>query len=249
MGYGVIGSPTGSGPVSLGSSPGTPATCKSATACGRQSRFIVFVTCGDVPARLVAAPAVAALQAGHPHEQQDHERSDDRAENARGAERVGLYGVVFHEVPQEPADERADDAYRDRAENADVVATWQQQAGHEPGDESDDEENYYESQHAVSATRFDDGHACAAGRAGQDGGRPAGWPRLTWGWDWAKRTGRVGWPASAVWRGPAGCANLSPGWDGTAARLGRVFQPFCGLAPVAARSRITRRIGVLGPVV
>ena len=26
MGYGVIGSPTGSGPVSLGSSPGTPAT-------------------------------------------------------------------------------------------------------------------------------------------------------------------------------------------------------------------------------
>src|SRR5262249_54528837 len=27
MGYGVIGSPTGSGPVSLGSSPGTPATC------------------------------------------------------------------------------------------------------------------------------------------------------------------------------------------------------------------------------
>jgi hypothetical protein len=25
MGYGVIGSPTGSGPVSLGSSPGTPA--------------------------------------------------------------------------------------------------------------------------------------------------------------------------------------------------------------------------------
>src|SRR5262249_61722135 len=27
MGYGVIGSPTGSGPVSLGSSPGTPAAC------------------------------------------------------------------------------------------------------------------------------------------------------------------------------------------------------------------------------
>ena len=27
MGYGVIGSPTGSGPVSLGSSPGTPAIC------------------------------------------------------------------------------------------------------------------------------------------------------------------------------------------------------------------------------
>jgi len=27
MGYGVIGSPTGSGPVSLGSSPGTPAMC------------------------------------------------------------------------------------------------------------------------------------------------------------------------------------------------------------------------------
>ena len=26
MGYGVIGSPTGSGPVSLGSSPGTPAS-------------------------------------------------------------------------------------------------------------------------------------------------------------------------------------------------------------------------------
>src|SRR6266568_2855268 len=29
MGYGVIGSPTGSGPVSLGSSPGTPATARS----------------------------------------------------------------------------------------------------------------------------------------------------------------------------------------------------------------------------
>ncbi len=46
MGYGVIGSPTGSGPVSLGSSPGTPATHRSATAIGWQSRFIVFVTCG-----------------------------------------------------------------------------------------------------------------------------------------------------------------------------------------------------------
>jgi hypothetical protein len=33
MGYGVIGSPTGSGPVSLGSSPGTPAqTSRSAAA-------------------------------------------------------------------------------------------------------------------------------------------------------------------------------------------------------------------------
>ncbi len=42
MGYGVIGSPTGSGPVSLGSSPGTPARCEArlpakvaALACAR----------------------------------------------------------------------------------------------------------------------------------------------------------------------------------------------------------------------
>ncbi len=33
MGYGVIGSPTGSGPVSLGSSPGTPAVGASGSLC------------------------------------------------------------------------------------------------------------------------------------------------------------------------------------------------------------------------
>src|SRR5438552_549707 len=39
MGYGVIGSPTGSGPVSLGSSPGTPAACAE-----RGSRYLKAVS-------------------------------------------------------------------------------------------------------------------------------------------------------------------------------------------------------------
>ncbi len=52
MGYGVIGSPTGSGPVSLGSSPGTPATTR------KQKRGC------PKAAALVAVPGLIAVGAG-----------------------------------------------------------------------------------------------------------------------------------------------------------------------------------------
>src|ERR1700722_10669076 len=55
MGYGVIGSPTGSGPVSLGSSPGTPAFFVARMAyCGLRATFafrLISYVSGD-PGRL-----------------------------------------------------------------------------------------------------------------------------------------------------------------------------------------------------
>jgi hypothetical protein len=86
MGYGVIGSPTGSGPVSLGSSPGTPATSPRAARCE-------------------SAPAAAALEAGEPQDQQNHDGPDDGANDADGLEVARLDRVILHEFPEEAADE------------------------------------------------------------------------------------------------------------------------------------------------
>src|ERR1039457_2084655 len=58
MGYGVIGSPTGSGPVSLGSSPGTPATSLTSAVAHGSSRVYPL---SSYPG--LAAP-VAGLSAG-----------------------------------------------------------------------------------------------------------------------------------------------------------------------------------------
>src|SRR5882757_1379263 len=112
MGYGVIGSPTGSGPVSLGSSPGTPASVVHSQPAGNGGRPVAGVrfrmtsrpeclgslrrrSAGAVsdppaPGGPGPAPAPAALQAGDPEDQQDHDGTDDRADDARRGEVVDL---------------------------------------------------------------------------------------------------------------------------------------------------------------
>jgi hypothetical protein len=125
---------------------------------------------------------VAALQPGHPEQQENHEGSDDGAEDAGAPEVVRLDCVKLDELPQEAADERADDAHCDRAEDADAVPARQKQARDEPGDESDDEQNNYESHHEVSSY-LNFGQLCIGG-----------WLEVCRG--------------DAVWRAPAWCANL-----------------------------------------
>jgi hypothetical protein len=79
------------------------------------------ILCRAWPVWLVPAAPVTPLQACHPEQQQDDEGSDDGAKDADTAEVVRLYGVIFDKLPQEPADERAENAHRDRAEDADAV--------------------------------------------------------------------------------------------------------------------------------
>jgi hypothetical protein len=125
MGYGVIGSPTGSGPVSLGSSPGTPATCESAATCegsraSVSSRSAAHATAGagrpggplDLGPGLgrpagwapgsrldPAAAPMTALESGHAEHQQDDDGADDRAEDADCSEMVGFHGVILDQLP------------------------------------------------------------------------------------------------------------------------------------------------------
>ena len=63
------------------------------------------------------------------------------------SEMVGLDVVVLDELPQEAADERADDAEQDGADQADVVPAGHQQARDEPDDEADDDQYNYEFEH------------------------------------------------------------------------------------------------------
>src|SRR5579859_3105007 len=67
LGYGVIGSPTGSGPVSLGSSPGTPASSADQRGCTSRPRLFVSGSGGlrNPPVGLTVAEAVVcALDLG-----------------------------------------------------------------------------------------------------------------------------------------------------------------------------------------
>src|SRR6476659_7265488 len=111
MGYGVIGSPTGSGPVSLGSSPGTPAglqvpaceTCRDFSLLAQRVRRPaggggpqraclwadrVSARRGTAVGRGTGsvagpgpAPAAAALGARQAQDEQQYDGADDRADD------------------------------------------------------------------------------------------------------------------------------------------------------------------------
>src|SRR5271170_1597662 len=150
MGYGVIGSPTGSGPVSLGSSPGTPATLP--TTRMPQQAASAFVLPGrrrrlDLAATAtVAAPA--RLQPGHAQQHQQDDGADDRPEQPGEVELAHGQGVVLDQVRHEPADERPHHTKDDGAEQADGVTAGNYQAGDSARDEADDQQNDNERQHA-----------------------------------------------------------------------------------------------------
>jgi methionyl-tRNA synthetase len=73
--------------------------------------------------RRLSVTAVAPLQAGEPKQQEQHERADDRPDQADRVEAVHAQRVVLPQVLEETADERADDAEHDRAQDPDAVAT------------------------------------------------------------------------------------------------------------------------------
>jgi methionyl-tRNA synthetase len=70
--------------------------------------------------RRLAAPA--GLHAGDPQQEQQHERADDRPDDAHGVEAVDAHAVVLDQVLQETADEGTDDTEHDGAEYPEVVA-------------------------------------------------------------------------------------------------------------------------------
>src|ERR1700722_5298744 len=97
----------------------------------------------------VAATGTAALRAGQPHEEQQDEGADDRADDADGVEAVDVDLVVLDQVLQESADEGADDAEDDGSEEADGVAAGKKQAGDQSSDQPDDDQHDDEGSHAV----------------------------------------------------------------------------------------------------
>ena len=117
MGYGVIGSPTVSGSVSLGSSPGTPADQAHPASAAKAARPAVGRPASrqSDPAAPVAAPGAAALVPGSAHQQQHQKRTDDRADDARKGELVRRQPVVEEQVLQESTDEGTRHAQQDRA--------------------------------------------------------------------------------------------------------------------------------------
>src|SRR6185312_5651578 len=117
MGYGVIGSPTGSGPVSLGSSPGTPATPMTSADAVDGIRACVSRVRGrraerplgsSGPAVYRSDAAAAPFHAGHAQQHQQDDGPDDRPDDAGGVEVVNRELVVQHQVRDKPAQERAD---------------------------------------------------------------------------------------------------------------------------------------------
>src|SRR5215470_2563588 len=88
--------------------------------------------------------SVAPLDAGKAQEEQQHPRTDDRADEADGVEAVHAHRVVLDQVLQEPADERADDAEHDGPDDADRVTAGHEQArdraDDKPHDQQDDDE-------------------------------------------------------------------------------------------------------------
>lgn len=75
--------------------------------------------------------AVTTLQAAEPHEEEQHEGTDDRPDDAHRVEAVNAHFAALDEVLQESADEGAED---DRARNSDGVPAGPKQAGDQPCD-------------------------------------------------------------------------------------------------------------------
>ena len=103
----------------------------------------------DVAARHQALLVAAAtrLKPGDAQQEQQHPRADDRPDEADGVEAVHAERVVLDQVLQEAADEGAGDAEQDRAEDADRVTAWHQQAGDRAHDQPDDYQRDDEANH------------------------------------------------------------------------------------------------------
>jgi len=101
---------------------------------------------GAAPA--AAVPLVAALVAGQPVQDQQDQGAGDGADDPRGAEVMDGEGVVFDQVQDEPAEEGPQHAESDRPQQPDGVAAGDEQARQRPGDESHDQQDDDECQHA-----------------------------------------------------------------------------------------------------
>ncbi|CAA9232560.1 MAG: hypothetical protein AVDCRST_MAG20-1305 [uncultured Acidimicrobiales bacterium] len=84
-------------------------------------------------------------------DQQDDDGSDDRADDACGAEALVLAFGAEQQVGEEATDERADDAEQDGLGDAHGVVAGDERPGHEAGDEPDDDQTDDETDHCSSS--------------------------------------------------------------------------------------------------
>src|SRR5215471_6786006 len=108
-----------------------------------------------------SAAAPAALEPGYAQEKQDHERADDRTDDARRVDPVDGHRVVEEQVLQESPDEGPQHTECDRAQEPHRVLAWHEQPGDGAGDQADDEQDDDECQHERTATRQRDTYASA----------------------------------------------------------------------------------------
>src|ERR1700722_13270729 len=101
------------------------------------------------PPPSATSAAAAGLHPGQAEQQQQHEGADDRADEADRVEAVDAEVVVLDQVLQETADERADDTEHDGAEKPEGVAAGQERTRDQADDESDDDQDNDENKHAV----------------------------------------------------------------------------------------------------
>src|ERR1700722_10058432 len=125
----------GDGPAPGGRAPGRPVRADPAATAGGA-------------AAAAAVPLVAALVAGQPVQDQQDQGAGDGADDPRGAEVMDGEGVVFYQVQDEPAEEGPQHAKDDRPQQPDGVAAGDEQARQRPGDESHDQQDDDECQHA-----------------------------------------------------------------------------------------------------
>jgi hypothetical protein len=101
-----------------------------------------------VAAWLDPATGPAWLESGEPEQQQEHDGTQDRADDADCPEVVGLDVVVLDEFPEESADEGSDDAEQDGTKQADTVPTGYQEARDQANHQADDDQYNDEFEHA-----------------------------------------------------------------------------------------------------
>src|SRR5215831_11611339 len=106
-----------------------------------------------------SAAAPAAFVPGRAQEKQDHERADDRTDDARRVDPVDGHRVLEEQVLQESPDEGPQHTECDRAQEPDRVLAGHEQPGDGAGDQADDEQDDDECQHGRTATRQWDTYA------------------------------------------------------------------------------------------